>query len=135
MKYFGILLGLFLSLAALPALADTPTVERPAAILRALDKVTGRVAEIVVAKERPYKFGTIFITVHSCRETTPEEAPESAAFLTVNEFKAGKDKLDIFNGWMFASSPALSAMEHPVYDLWLIGCKSEGESSENKTES
>ena len=91
--------------------------------MRALDKVTARVEEIEVQTEKPYKFGTIFITVHSCRVTTPEEQPESAAFLEVSEFKVGENEATSFKGWMFASSPALSAMEHPVYDLWVIGCK------------
>ncbi len=135
MKYVGFLFGFILMVVSVPVWADTPTVEKPVAVLRALDKVTGRVAEISISKERPYKFGTVFITVHSCRVTTPEEAPESAAFLSVNEFKVDKDKTDIFSGWMFASSPALSAMEHPVYDLWLIGCQDSLQEPENKTDS
>jgi len=57
--------------------------------------------------------------------TPPEEAPEAAAFLDVNEIKPGLAEANVFRGWMFASSPALSAMENPVYDLWLVGCKSE----------
>ena len=114
---------LIVMLAVFPAHATVPTVEKPIAVLRALDKVTARVEEIEVQTEKPYKFGTIFITVHSCRVTTPEEQPESAAFLEVSEFKAGEAETTSFKGWMFASSPALSAMEHPVYDLWLTGCK------------
>lgn len=118
------LLFLLVFLCTVPfAHADTPTLERPIAVLRALDKVTGRVAVIEVGIERPFKFGTVFITVHSCRVTTPEEAPESAVFLDVFELTSAKRKTAAFSGWMFASSPALSAMEHPVYDLWLIGCR------------
>ncbi|HAX91862.1 MAG TPA: DUF2155 domain-containing protein [Rhodospirillaceae bacterium] len=103
--------------------AAVPSVDKPVAVLRALDKVTARVEEIEVQIENPYKFGTIFITAHACRVTTPEETPESAAFLDISEFKQGQSEVSVFRGWMFASSPALSAMEHPVYDLWLIGCK------------
>jgi len=117
-----ILLAAFALLLAAPAQAAV-TEERPVAVLRALDKVTARVEEIDVQTERPYKFGTIIITVHSCRVTTPEETPESAAFLEVSEIKQGQTETPVFKGWMFASSPALSAMEHPVYDLWVIGCK------------
>lgn len=106
-----------------PAWAAVPSVEKPITVLRALDKVTARVDEIEVQTEKPYKFGTIFITVHSCRVTTPEEQPETASFLEVSEFKPGEAESQIFKGWMFASSPALSAMEHPIYDLWVIGCK------------
>lgn len=115
------------AVTALPVQAAVPTVEKPVAILRALDKVTARVEEIEVQTEKPYKFGTIFITVHSCRVTTPEEQPEAAAFLDVSEFKAGEGETPVFKGWMFASSPSLSAMQHPIYDIWVIGCKDPNE--------
>lgn len=118
-----VVLCLWLFLLALPAAAAVPSEEKPTAIIRALDKVTARVEEIEVQTEKPYNFGTIFITLHSCRVTTPEEQPEAAAFLEITEFKPGEAETGVFKGWMFASSPALSAMEHPVYDLWLIGCK------------
>jgi hypothetical protein len=122
-RFVFLVLCLLLVGTSFAARADTPTVEQPVAILRALDKVTGRVDQIEVNIEKPYRFGTIFITAHSCRVTTPEETPESAVFLDVSEFKSGREEMSIFRGWMFASSPSLSAMEHPVYDLWLIGCK------------
>jgi len=121
MRLFLVLLVLLGSVS--PACAAAPSVEKPVAVLRALDKVTARVEEIEVQTEKPYKFGTIFVTVHSCRITTPEEQPEAAAFIEVSEFKAGETEAASFKGWMFASSPALSAMEHPVYDLWVTGCK------------
>lgn len=118
--------GSVLMIAAAPSHAVVPSVENPIAVLRALDKVTARVEQIEVRAENPYKFGTIFITVHSCRTTTPEEQPESAAALEVSEFKTEKQTEElVFKGWMFASSPAISAMEHPLYDLWLIGCKND----------
>ncbi len=123
-------LFLFLAFSALfplAALAQAPSVEKPVAVLRALDKITARVEEIEVPTERPTPFGTIVVTVHSCRVTPPEQAPEQAAFIDVTEFKPGQKETSVFKGWMFASSPALSAMEHPVYDLWLIGCKGEAE--------
>lgn len=122
------LLFLFSLLPAL-AYAAAPTEDRPVAVLRVLDKITARVEEIEVPIERPYKFGTIIITAHACRVTPPEETPESAAFLDVSELKPGSTEATVFKGWMFASSPALSAMEHPVYDLWVIGCKSEATKS------
>lgn len=115
-----------------PVHAAVPTVDKPVAVLRMLDKVTARVEEINVRIENPYKFGTLFITVHACRITTPEEMPEEAAFLDVSEFKQGQSEVSVFRGWMFASSPALSAMEHAVYDMWLIGCKDEAVSEPSK---
>jgi len=116
-----------LAALALPsaAFAVVPTIEQPIAVLRALDKVTARVEELEVPINRPYKFGTLLITVRACRVTPPEETPESAAFLEINEFKPGANGASVFRGWMFASSPALSPMEDPVYDIWVTGCKGE----------
>ncbi|MDD5586695.1 MAG: DUF2155 domain-containing protein, partial [Alphaproteobacteria bacterium] len=115
----------FALLAAFPALAAVPTEDRPIAELRVLDKITARVEQVNVPIERPLKFGTLVITVYACRVTPPEETPEAAAFIDVNEIKPGAAETNVFRGWMFASSPALSAMENPVYDLWVTGCKSE----------
>jgi len=114
----------FLISLATPALAVVPSQENGVAVLRALDKVTAHVEQLDVPINQPLKFGRLIITVRTCRTTPPEEAPESAAYLEVSEFKAGEKDNPIFTGWMFASSPALSALEHPVYDIWLIGCKS-----------
>ena len=118
-----LLLVLCALLLATPAGATVPTIEQPIAQLRALDKMTARVEELDIPTNQPYKFGTIVITVRTCRVTPPEETPEAAAFLEVGEFKPGENDTPIFRGWMFASSPALSAMEHPVYDIWVTGCK------------
>jgi hypothetical protein len=115
---------LALLLVAAPAAAVVPTQEEPIAVLRALDKDTARVEELEVPVNQPLKFGTLLITARTCRVTPPEETPEAAAFLDIGEFHPGEDEVPVFHGWMFASSPALSAMAHPVYDIWLIGCKS-----------
>ena len=122
MRFAIIALAVFL---ALPVRAAVPTEERPIAVVRALDKITARVEELNIPIERPLKFGTIVITVHSCHVTPPEETPEAAAFIDVSEIKPGAAETTVFRGWMFASSPALSAMVHPVYDLWVTGCKNE----------
>ncbi len=104
--------------------AAAPSEDMGIALVRVLDKVTARVEEIEIPVEQQYKFGTLIITVRGCRVTPPEETPEAAAFVEISEIKAGSEESAVFNGWMFASSPALSAMEHPVYDLWITGCKS-----------
>ncbi|HBM91025.1 MAG TPA: DUF2155 domain-containing protein [Rhodospirillaceae bacterium] len=123
MRFFLFFVGL-LSVVPCCAWAVVPTEEKPVAVLRALDKMTARVAEIELETQKSYTFGTLAITVRSCRKTPPEETPEAAAFLDISEIKADEEEKIVFRGWMFASSPALSAMEHPVYDLWLMGCKS-----------
>lgn len=117
------LLLLFILLLPTIAIAAVPTEERQIAEIRALNKITARVEDLNIPIDRPLKFGALVITVRNCRVTLPEETPEAAAFLDVTELKPGEPEASVFRGWMFASSPALSAMEHPVYDLWVIGCK------------
>ena len=121
---FAYAFALTLGLACVPAFAVVPTQDEPIAVLRALDKMTARVEELEIPTGQPFKFGTLIITVRACRVTPPEETPEAAAFLEISEFKPGENDTPVFRGWMFASSPALSAMEHPVYDIWVTGCKS-----------
>ena len=130
MRFLAFLAVLMLASAAQAA---APSVEKPIAVLRALDKATARVEEIEVQTERPYKFGSIVILVRSCRVTPVEEAPESAAFIEVGEIKPGQQGTMVFKGWMFASSPALAAMEHPVYDLWVTGCKDDAPAAATPT--
>jgi hypothetical protein len=92
------------------------------AILQGLDKVTGRVMTIDAPVGASVHFGTLEIIVRTCRKRPPEEEPESAAFLDIWETRTGAPAASLFRGWMFASSPALSALEHPVYDIWVIDC-------------
>lgn len=107
----------------MPALAK-PSIEFPMAVLQALDKVTARVSILEVAIGETRSFGSIEVTARKCLETPPTEPPESAAYLEVRERQLGDEGViqDLFTGWMFASSPALSALEHPVYDVWVIDC-------------
>lgn len=101
------------------ALADPHAV----AVLQTLDKVTARVSTVTVPVSRTAKFGTLFIKVHHCDKRPPEETPESAVFLDITERRTNDQAVRVFTGWMFASSPALNALEHPVYDVWVIDCK------------
>ena len=94
------------------------------ALLQALDKSTARVMTIPAPVGRPVRFGTLEVIVRTCRKRPPEEEPESGAFVDVWEVRPGQAAGEIFRGWMFASSPALSAMEHPVYDIWVLDCVS-----------
>ena len=119
-----ILLMLCVVMLSAPAYAVVPTQERPVVVLRALDKMTARVDEIELPVGQTIQFGTLGIVARTCRVTLPEETPpESAAYLEISEVKPGGQSTPVFNGWMFASSPALSAMEHPIYDMWVTGCK------------
>ena len=92
-------------------------------MLQGLDKVTARISTIEDNVSQLARFGTLEITVRACRKHPPEDPPEAAAFLEIREKAAGEAPKLLFSGWMFASSPALSALEHPVYDLWVVDCK------------
>jgi hypothetical protein len=92
------------------------------AILQGLDKVTGRVQKIEAPVGMTIHFGTLEIVARTCRKRPPEEQPEAAAFLDIWEIKPDEPATSLFRGWMFASSPALSALEHPVYDIWVLDC-------------
>jgi hypothetical protein len=94
------------------------------AVLQGLDKVTARVTEIEAPVGRTVRFGTLEIIARTCDKRPPEETPESAAFLDIWEVRQGLPALSLFRGWMFASIPALSALEHPVYDVWVLDCVS-----------
>jgi hypothetical protein len=114
-----------LGTAALIAAAEPAhAIQMEEAVLQGLDKITARISTIEVAVGETVSFGSLRITVQACDKRPPEETPESAAFLQVVEQKPGEQPVTRFSGWMFASSPALSAMEHPVYDLWVLDCES-----------
>ena len=91
-------------------------------VLQGLDKVTGRVSTIEAPVGDTVRFGALEIIARTCDKRPPEETPESTAFLDIWEIRPGEAAVSLFRGWMFASSPALSAMEHPVYDVWLLDC-------------
>lgn len=92
------------------------------AILQGMDKVSGRIVKFEAPVGQSVRFGTLEIIVRTCRKHPPEDPPESAAFIDIWEIKAGEAATSLFRGWMFASSPALSALEHPVYDIWVADC-------------
>lgn len=126
MRCSGLVLSIaLLALCIVPAYAVVPTQNQSIAVLRGLDKTTARVLVLGVPIGKPTEFGDLSITVRTCKTTLPEEPPEAVAFLDISENKAGEGDVSVFHGWMFASSPAVSAMEHPVYDIWLVGCKTE----------
>ncbi len=96
-----------------------------AVLLQGLDKVTARTETFEVIVGQTLTFGTLEIVVRACDRTPPTEPPESAVFLDIYETRPGQPRTDLFHGWMFASSPALNALEHPVYDVWPLECLSD----------
>ena len=93
------------------------------ATLQGLNKITARVVTIDTQLKKVYGFGTLGVMVHSCWSAPPDERPESVALIEVRERLPDGRPSKIFFGWMFASSPGLSGMEHPMYDLTLTACK------------
>ena len=104
------------------------------AVLQGMDKVTARVSTIEAPVGTVVKFGALEIIARNCDKRPPEETPESAAFLDIWEVHPGEAAVSLFRGWMFASSPALSAMEHPVYDVWVLDCKKSSSSAASTSE-
>lgn len=114
--------GIMVLLAAGAARAET------VAVLQGLDKTTARVSRFEAPIDKSVRFGTLTITVRACVKRPPEEPPESAAFLIIDEVRPGGESAvskRVFSGWMFASSPAVSALEDPIYDVNVLDCKSD----------
>ena len=115
------------AVVALLLTAVRPTFAEPiegnTVVLQGLDKVTARVWTFDAPVGEMVRFGTLEIHPRYCNRTPPEEPPEVKAFLEIREARDGDSGNILFNGWMFASSPALNALEHPVYDVWVLGCK------------
>jgi hypothetical protein len=116
--------GLGLTLVVARGAAEASYNDGGYAQLQALDKITARISTLAAPIDTPIKFGTLEIIVRRCVFRPPEETPENVAFLEVAD--RGHDKTKpgklVFSGWVFSSSPAVSALEHPVYDITLLSC-------------
>ncbi|WP_373086423.1 DUF2155 domain-containing protein [Sneathiella sp.] len=124
----GVWLAGFLLMAVIGILMPSPVTASEAidgdiVVLRALDKVTARTKDLFVPIDETARFGSLVIRPRKCLKQPPEETPETATFLEITEEHEGKEPVRLFTGWMFASSPAINALEHPVYDVWVIDCK------------
>jgi hypothetical protein len=90
--------------------------------MRGLDKITGRPTAISAPIGKPVHFATLTITARYCYSTPPSETPETTAFVQVEDHRPDQPGRRVFSGWMYASSPGLNALEHPLYDVWVISC-------------
>jgi len=114
--------------AALAAAMALPAQAETIAVLQGLDKTSARVSTFDAPLDKAVHFGTLIITVKSCVKRPPEEPPETAAFMIIDEVRPGGTQVStkqVFSGWMFASSPAISALEDPIYDVNVLDCKSD----------
>lgn len=103
--------------------AALPSTPLPIAVLQGLDKITARIYTFEAPVDQTIGFGTLKVTPRVCRKRPPEYPPESTAYLEIVEQRPEQAVSELFRGWMFASSPGLNPLEHPVYDVWLIDCR------------
>lgn len=118
---------LFSLIAALATFAGgdarADKIQDPIAVFAALDKVTGRISHLEIPINQTVQFGALKVTPRVCYTRPPTEPPDTASFIEVDEIKLNGEVERIFTGWMFAESPGLHAVEHPVFDVWLTSCK------------
>jgi len=136
-------LALVSALGVAGSYANETYAQYETATLRALDKITGRSTDFEMRVGEPMVYGSLRIDLETCFQAPPEEPPESVAFLKLTtaaarrvqsmavpramtdeerEASESEEAETYFSGWMFASSPGLNALEHPVYDIWVIQC-------------
>ncbi|EJZ21351.1 DUF2155 domain-containing protein [Rhizobium sp. Pop5] len=116
------------SLLALSALLPTVTanaarIDNPVAVFSGLDKITGRITTFDVYVNETVQFGALQVTPKACYSRDQTEAQKIDGFVEVDEITLDRKIRRIFTGWMFADSPGLNAVEHPIYDVWLKDCK------------
>lgn len=109
------------TLVAGPALAER--ISNPIAVFNGLDKITGLTTtfEIKIGEEK--RFGGLIVKPDVCYTRPVTEEPKTTSFVEVQEIDADNSRKPVFSGWMFAESPGLNAVEHPIYDVWLTGCR------------
>jgi hypothetical protein len=115
--------------APAPPAADVVTVpppqriSNPTAMFSGLDKITGRITAFEAAIGETVQFGALQVTARACYSRPPTETPLTDGFVEVDEVTLQGEVRRIFTGWMFAASPGLHAVEHAIYDVWLVDCK------------
>jgi hypothetical protein len=133
---------LLLPLGAMVALFSAPAQAEkfPVAVFSGLDKITARVESFEARVDEPVRFGALEVLVRACDKKPPEDPPRTAAYVEIRQLDRDEDgdtpqgalsegglpkgeTPPIFKGWMFAESPGLNALEHPVYDIWVTDCK------------
>ena len=119
--------GRLAAVATLALLAFVPPaaaqrIENSVAIFAALDKVTAKISRLEVPLNETRTFGALKVTPRVCYSRAPTEPPKTTTFVEVEELQLDGKEKRIFTGWMFADSPGLNAVEHPVFDVWLTDC-------------
>ena len=110
-----------------PMAAEAARIENPVAVFSGIDKITGRITNFDVYLGETVQFGALQVTPKVCYSRDDTEAQKVTSFVEVDEITLDRKIRRIFTGWMFADSPGLNAVEHPVYDVWLTECKATSE--------
>lgn len=114
-------------LALMPVASKAARIENPVAVFSGIDKITGRITNFDVYIGETVQFGALQVTPKVCYSRDDTEAQKVTTFVEVDEITLDRKIRRIFTGWMFADSPGLNAVEHPVYDVWLVECKAKSE--------
>ena len=118
-----LMLGTGLVVASLVNPVQAERIANPIADFAGLDKITGRITTFSVDIDELVQFGTLRMRARACYTRPLTEAPQTDAFVEVQEVTQQGKVEKIFSGWMFAASPGLHGVEHPIYDIWLTGCR------------
>jgi len=121
MRLAAVCISLFAALVvSTPAAAQR--IENGTAVFAALDKVTARISKLEIKLGETREFGALKVTPRACYTRAPTEPPKTTSFVDVEEILLDGAQKRLFSGWMFAESPGLNAVEHPVFDVWLTEC-------------
>ncbi|WP_436083074.1 DUF2155 domain-containing protein [Pararhizobium sp. LjRoot235] len=115
------------SLLSMAVVAEAARITNPVAVFSGIDKITGRITTFDVYIGETVQFGALQVTPRVCYSRDDTEAPKTDTFVEVDEITLDRKIRRIFTGWMFADSPGLNAVEHPVYDVWLNNCKAKSD--------
>ncbi|HEV7307683.1 DUF2155 domain-containing protein [Ensifer sp.] len=126
-KRAGLCLVAALPLLASAGVADAARISNAVAVFSGIDKITGRITTFDVYIGETVQFGALQVTPRVCYSRDDTEAQKITTFVEVEEITLDRKIRRIFTGWMFADSPGLNAVEHPVYDVWLQSCKATSE--------
>lgn len=111
------------ALIACTAAASADRIANPIAVFNGLDKITGLTTSFEVKIGEEKRFGGLIVKPDVCYSRPVTEEPKTTSFVEVQEVDNDNTRKSVFSGWMFAESPGLNAVEHPIYDVWLTGCR------------
>lgn len=117
--------ALVLAFLGMVIVAEAERLNNKVAVFSGIDKITGRIITFDVFIDETVQFGALQVTPRVCYSRPPSDAQKTTSFIEVDEITLERKIRRIFTGWMFADSPGLNAVEHPVYDVWLVDCKME----------